>query len=97
MVFDLSKFRYTPPPKSAGPYDDWSAAELTELFEERAAIAEFEGGQSRDDAELATLDWMKSEVGERRFKVWGSNPASYDFSEVAADHATTGDLAITTI
>jgi hypothetical protein len=74
MRFNFAQFVDELDTTVPGKLDDWTDAELTELFEERAAIAEFDGGLSRHAAETTTLDWLKSEIGEIRYKVWGSKP-----------------------
>lgn len=39
-------------------YDGWTEDELVELYEERAAVREFDGGMNRDVAEKAAYwDW----------------------------------------
>lgn len=93
MVFDSSKFYFSPSRNEAitasepSAYDDWTDADLLELFGERAAVMEYSGGLSRQAAERAALDWMKSEIGESRYKVWGSKPNSVQSKKVVADPA----------
>ena len=95
MVFDSSKFRYSPTePAAIGPYGDWSDEELVELFEERVAVAEYHGGTSRPVAEGMTLDWLKSEIGESRFKVWSSKPDNVMIKKVVADPARPATVSI---
>ena len=94
MVFDSSKFRYTrSEPEAIGPYADWSDEELTDIFEERAAIVEYDGGTSRPAAEKMALDWMKSEIVESRFKVWGGKPNNVTIQKMAADRCRIYDQA----
>ena len=68
-------------------YNDWTDDDLLELFSERAAIMEYSGGLSRQTAERAMLDWMKSEIGESRYKVWGSKPNNVQSEKVVTDPA----------
>ena len=51
--FAAGRCRSSPTPEPAQPWthDDWLA-----LFDERAGIAEFDGGASRDEAEAMALD-----------------------------------------
>ena len=76
MKFDSSLFRYRPSTsEKLTAYDDWTDEELTELFEERSAIAEFDGGLSRGVADESGLDWMRNEIGQHRYDAWGSKPS----------------------
>jgi len=93
MVFDSSKFYFSPlcgeviVADEPNAYDHWTDDDLMELFGERAAIMEYSGGLSRQATELAALDWMKTEIGESRYKVWGSKPNNVQSEKVVADPA----------
>lgn len=93
MVFDSSKFYFSPPcndvtvADETNAYNDWTDGDLLELFGERAAIMEYSGGLSRQAAERAALDWMKSEIGESRYKVWCRKPNNVQFEKVVASPA----------
>ena len=82
MRFDFAQFvenlgtNLALPKTTTSKYDNWSDAELTELFDERAAIAEFDGGMKRGEADSDALNWIKGEIGERKYKVWASKPKS---------------------
>ena len=93
MVFDSSKFYFSPSCDDAIVLDehsvfaDWTDSELTELFEERAAIGQHDGKLPRQAAEATALEWVKSEIGESRYKVWGSKPNNVQSKKVVADPA----------
>ena len=85
MKFDASLFRYTPvtdqreavketneATSHISDFDGWDESDLRELFEERAAIGEYESGLQQTEAESAARTWMKSRIGESRFKIWDS-------------------------
>lgn len=44
-------------------YHDWTEAELIELYEEMAAIREYDGGMSRREAEQAAYWELRKLVG----------------------------------
>ena len=51
----------------ASEYDDWTDAELIELWQERSAIMEHDRGLSAQNADEVSKQWFISLIGEKRF------------------------------
>ena len=54
--------------------EDWTDDELLELFNERAAIAEYDGELDRSSAEAAAMAFVENTVGQRRYQAWSNKP-----------------------
>ena len=69
---------------------DWTDDDLLELFDERAAIAEFEGKLDRRTAETAAMKFVERTVGRRRCLTW-SKPAMQNRIALASTKAYNKD------
>jgi hypothetical protein len=80
MSFDSSLFYFAPKITAVvctpSPYDDWTDDDLLELFNERAAIAEFDGKLDRSSAEAAAMEFVENSISRRRYEAWSNKPAT---------------------
>ena len=63
-------------PDVASEYDAWTDAELIELWQERSAIMEHDGGLSRQNADQVSKQWIIGLIGEKRFVRFAPNARS---------------------
>lgn len=58
------------------PYHGWTDADLLELLDERIAIIQHDGQTDPTQAEKTAVQWLESEIGEKRFLKLASNARS---------------------